>query len=524
MGVYIFMDILPNEIDPDEWEDVYEESLQLIDAYPFLDNTVDTETHGVIWRYGHRAKELEMDFDHDYRRQLGWHVFGDYPSMQSAESFSLFRNLACYRKKARGNDGHNDILVKSIEQEGTEIPVNNVTVFGNKTQGFPFHIYLLAIACLIESRFPKHAMVKGDISIAQMQKAIDWANSILNKPIQLTERANNEKLLLRIKAILPDDNEAALETFMSMTMHGEDVHLGDVIRKHFQPETIRFYFLKGFKHYNIEQIGFKMELSRFLNLGFSIEDACDICVLDDDGCRYDPKVFAEAILTMEWGADESSNEIPLTFNDPDDEEPETVDAQFGKTFLRAAGFQERMKSNLSYEDVSAILQKKLGDRIDIAPVLKESRIEQNENDDELDELLSRFRKGSGTVHDDKTRYTIENLEDLLQWREGDSVHPAIEEGLKRLKDFVTEDLENNKMKYDRFHDHADDAKIRMLINANEYFLIRDETWQHLFNHLDHTHLMNTVIGIMSIKADEVTINKYCKALMNNMNLLNRYML
>ncbi len=46
-------------------------------------------------------------------------------------------------------------------------------------------------------------------------------------------------------------------------------------------------------------VGFRTALSRFFNLGFSIERACEICVLDDQGGQYDAKDFSETALSLE---------------------------------------------------------------------------------------------------------------------------------------------------------------------------------------------------------------------------------
>src|SRR5690625_6679937 len=99
--------------------------------------------------------------------------------MLAAESFGLFRDIEIYRNGKNDHENCDDILAELINnkvyynQEHQQIPVNSIDVFNNKTQGFPHHIYLLGIACLIESRFPKYAAIEGDVSIGQMKKAID---------------------------------------------------------------------------------------------------------------------------------------------------------------------------------------------------------------------------------------------------------------------------------------------------------------------------------------------------------------
>lgn len=315
--------------------------------------------------------------------------------MLSAESFSLFRNIESYREEINTNEHSDDILAALINQkvfhnqEKFRIPVNSTRVFDGKTQGLPYHIYLLAVACLLESRFPKQVAVQGDISIGQMKKAIDWANTILHKPIQLTERVNNKRLLDRIRDIVRND-VTALKSFMRLIMHENNFALGEFVRDQFCPSTISAYYTERFNEYDVNMAGFHDLLSSFFNLGFGIETACDIGVLDPDGCRYNAKDFAETVLSMGWigGENYAENVMPLAHNDPESEEPETVHSQFGKALIKMSGFQEHIKSNLSLDDVGAILQSKLGHLVEIEPLLNH---EKNENDRELDTTAELFR-------------------------------------------------------------------------------------------------------------------------------------
>lgn len=57
--------------------------------------------------------------------------------------------------------------------------------WGSKTQGLDYHIPLLAIGCLLETRFPDAVAVSGDITLSQCRKAVDWANQFLSKSIMV---------------------------------------------------------------------------------------------------------------------------------------------------------------------------------------------------------------------------------------------------------------------------------------------------------------------------------------------------
>lgn len=119
MGGYFRLEILPLEMEPVEWERVYEESLLLVGAYPFLDLLVDEETYKVLWSYVERSRERPL------RRAgngLGWHVFGDEVSLQTGEPFELVRNLEVYRSRLPRDCGvkGTDVLVGLLEEEWLE--------------------------------------------------------------------------------------------------------------------------------------------------------------------------------------------------------------------------------------------------------------------------------------------------------------------------------------------------------------------------------------------------------------------
>src|SRR5690625_7812133 len=118
--------------------------------------------------------------------------------MMTAESVKLVKDLKFYRHK-RTDDGYDDILAKQIFHEtdsGWEQyekrDFGEMQVFDGKTQEYPHHDYLLAITCLIESRFPVHAIAYGDISIRDIAKTVEYTNTILENPINMPNRAAND--------------------------------------------------------------------------------------------------------------------------------------------------------------------------------------------------------------------------------------------------------------------------------------------------------------------------------------------
>jgi len=527
LGVYIFLDIMPNHISEESWGKVYQETLELINAYPFMDKFVAEETYDASWIYVDRAEEKVLPYRFE-GSQTGWHIFGDLESMMTAESVKLVKDLKFYRHK-RTDDGYDDILAKQIFHEtdsGWEQyekrDFGEMQVFDGKTQGYPHHVYLLAIACLIESRFPEHAIVYGDISIGQMEKAVEWANTILENPIHVPERAANDKLLNRIKSII-EDEPVVLEAFTGLTFHDKDFQLGEFVREHFSKKAITAYYTKRFSNYEPKQIGFRSILREFINQGFSLETTCDITVLDPDGCRYDPDDFIETVMSMEWGTDKTSPREDVSFHqDAQSEEPDTVATQFGNVFMQMAGIQESVKSNMTYREVAAVLERKLDRPVEIEDKMR--------GEEEVDEKVKSLMKRLGLDEADlagkqeTVTYDIDDRDDLVQWRQGDTIHPNIEKSMARIKDFFKERLEEGSEYFTEFQSLDERGKMNYLIVNNTYFYIRKQAWDQIIKDIHDPQVSIANFAILTIKADGLNLNKVCKALVNNQELLKEYIL
>lgn len=496
MEISINLQIIPDLIDCQEWENVYEESLALLGAYPFLDKIVDREKYGCHWVYMNISKERKLENAND---RLGWYVFGDAVSMKTAENFTLVKDLKFYRRRQQEANCH-DILFslinwnRRISEPIQQLSVNERSVFESKTQGYPYHLNVLAIACLIESRFPHYAVVFGDISICQMNRAIEWANAILLKPIQLTDRADNEKLLERMKKVLQEES-CILEAFMKLTLNTSDDAFGKFVREHFSPGVLKQHFVNQFKQYSVNMVGFKDLLADYLDQGYSLEEACDNCVLDENGCSFEPIAFMETILALCL-----------------DKETDQVDSilQF------ATKNSENMKSTFTWEKITTVFQEKFGGLCDVDLVLQ-MYISKNKNAD------SKLRH---KVNDDLNipQYDIDNSVDLLHWETQNTIHPQLENFLMKIRSFIEALLEKNEEELDRFHSSTAREKMQKLITKNRYVYIHKKTWDYIELNTSNDHLIDRIFGILSINAEEQTTHNFCNALLNNLSLLRKYIL
>lgn len=157
---------------------MYNEALTLVNAYDFLDIISDRERfgkYGKVWRYGVKSRERNVDGDY------GISIYGALEGCVSAEPQFLAKNLDYYvrgeNQKTEGKLCHDALsAVLYGFDELDEYKDYEQCVFGNKTQGYAHHNYLLAIALLLEDRLGKAFTVSGDITYGQIKYAVEWAN------------------------------------------------------------------------------------------------------------------------------------------------------------------------------------------------------------------------------------------------------------------------------------------------------------------------------------------------------------
>ncbi|WOV86955.1 hypothetical protein QWT69_13915 [Sporosarcina oncorhynchi] len=502
MGIMIYLDIMPHHIDEVEWAKVYDETMEVINHYRFVDNVFDKEAFDCNWAYLTRTKEREIPMAND---ETGWHTIGDERTLQLVESFVFIKNLNYYRRNSQKVDSDDDILFSLFHEYADvndvlkQMRVRSKNVFDGKTQGGPIHIPLLGIACLIESRFPQYAIVRGNITIEQMEKAVEWINKILNNPISLTERTSNEKLLNRIQRKVHDE-EAVLDALMYLTLSDRNMELGELVRAHFKPETIAAYNVRAFRQLEVGTVGFSSALFDYFNQGFLLEDACDICVIDPNGCNYDAVKFVKSILSMDWLMEENDHEHLISIK-----------------------IYERKKYGMTFQEVVAVLQRKLGTLVDIETMASEIYKEKQATNKSLARFYADLKMDyEQTVEVKRDHYTIMDTADLILWKPGDTIHPNVLKGIVMVKEFIESTQERNKEFFEEFQCMTKRNMIKQLIHSNQFFYIHEDVWFEIIAHIDDQHLTNTFLGLLSIKAEEISINLLCKNIANNHELFKVY--
>lgn len=426
MGIYIGLDIIPNQINQKDWQMVFEETLQLIQAYPFATLNVDSVNgfKRFVLERTERQNVEEYGLEAEY-----WKINGDLESKETGESFTLFSSLDRYSgfKEERLKE---DILLYYIEDGGNGAR----EIFYSKTQGKDYHTYLLAIAALIESRFPKFACVYGDISKDQAQESVSWANSILEKPIDLPVRVNPPELLERLGVIGIEEKQ--LEALYGLSISASD-EVNGLVGEYFNMNSIRNYFSKELQEFKSPvQLGAELIIIRLLNAGLPLETLTDICCIDSNGPKFELNDFIKAICStwvfvepeIRGYMDPVKNVIDI---------PETVESQFGNMFLDMGFMGRRTRRYVPKEEVIGVLKGRLGENNQFAEII------EAKYQDIVKTLKEKGRKLKEIEDDSQVklgRGIINTYDELIYWNNQYEISESIMNIITTVKEVVEEGL------------------------------------------------------------------------------------
>ena len=217
MGISIHISI-SHSVTKEEWTAVYRETLRLVEAFPFAERRkVSIRGIDTVCLVPTREREDRYGWNNEKIR-TGWFADGDYETLCTAEDYYLPRDLITddtYDPDAP--DAMFGMLPAYLPYEWKDPRFQKCyDLWGEKTQGEPYHMYLLAVACLIESRLGRKACVYGDITKGQCRKAVEMANRFLDNKIDIPARCTPGTLLERVK-LFPVSEQEMLAIYICLS-------------------------------------------------------------------------------------------------------------------------------------------------------------------------------------------------------------------------------------------------------------------------------------------------------------------
>lgn len=462
MGTYLYF-ALSKSVTQEEWERVYEESLYLAQKLNLADFT-KINYKGVSPQCFCRVKEHQTSYDE--KEDPHWCASADYSYMNEAEEFWLRRKLK--NEKDDKNAGPAILLALPFYTDYKEKdPIYNQVEFhwGNKTQGYIYHAYLLGIACMMETRLKEKVYIYGDITLEQCKIAIEIINQYAKEPVELPARCNFERLYNIVKTLqISEENKLLL---MEGTYLGDlNFECGELIRNNFDQNSITLFWNYIFKEYD-NVMDLTKKLTNYLVLGFDFKEIHKYISLDDsDTC----KKLLWAIIDL------GNKQNPLI---------------------------NITKNQLIFE-----FSKLVGNKIDIDKLILEK--EEWEKSFKKDSLITQLYKIQNNVKEEREKYLevqdnydITIPEHFIYYEKGKSILPELLNYLKDTKDFIIKILKEKD--YNALLQKSYIQQINTLIKMNPWFPVRDIDWMHAIDYFEaHTDALSRYYPLFRMKINYYT--------------------
>ena len=535
MGIFINMEI-SKSVTKEEWEKVYSETLILVKALPFAER-ISKNIHGIDTVCLVRTQERTERYGcNEEKTRTGWFADGDYIGMKMAEDHFLPRNLV---EEDNVEQEAGDAILGNLSAYldynwDDDICSHTYSIWGAKTQGEIYHMYLLAVACLIEARLGKKAFVYGDITRGQCKRAVEIANEYLEKPIEMPDRCYMDRLLDRISSMQLSQDEK-LELFNRLYLGTKDREYGNFIRKEFPEEVISAYWKKRFAIYEINQLGFSRLFHEYMIQEFELGKLCKYVKLQDKDGQDTHSEFVKCVMDAKMHLKEKNCEDPLSI----DQEAEgtysiwTLFAQFGfagarnKKINRYIPIEEVRRSLLTglrqYDDVDQIIDAYLEDEahqteISLAEAEKSEELFQQAVKQDPSEVFNQImNRKKSELEEDWEKYDVCVPEGLKFFKKGDTISPEMEKSLGTSRIFLDSILQEEHFK--ELQQRSPKDKCRWLVENNKYILIRDMDWEKIFTDIESNEdSVGRYYSIMRVKMDGLGLVDMSVALMINDDL------
>ena len=536
MGISISL-YISKSITKQEWSRVYEESLQLAKAFRLADlRTIDINGIETYCLVPSCEYEQPKRWNNEPKR-IGWCAVGDYETIQIAEDYYTPKYLT-------DDDGYDvnagDAILGAIttyeEIEDCSIGAGQVYyLWGNKTQGRPYHIFLLAIACMFQSRLGTKAYFLGDITRGQCRKAVALANEYLDKPIELPDQCDMEKLYQRIEK-LPFKPWERLSIFIYFYLGTKDAKFGEYIRNHYSQEDFYLYWRDRFNNSYMDTLGFSNSLKKYLLWGFDLEKIFDLVNFNDRNNQPQYEKFIIKIMDSKLHIEEK-NCIDVLEIDQECEIPYTVNQLFS-SFLCGGAKNVKVDRYIPMENLRKILIKNLGEKCDVNRIIDdylnkeilEKPIDLSKgipsDEEEILELLKQdaaevFQHATmlrqQKIYEEYDKYDIFLPIELEYYKKGNTICPSLLESLTELIKIHMKGLKSKTFK--SLRKQPPEIQLKCLAQIEQQIFLRDKDWDKIFHELERTKdSIKRYYIILCFKISNDNIYHMIKAIMINDDL------
>lgn len=537
MGIFINLTIAKSTTKK-EWEDVYEETMELIKKLPLAERAC-VDIHGVSTVCLVKSQEHEFPTRWQTKnKKIGWAADGDMDTLETAEQYFLPRNLIGENNVyAQAGDAMLGALPSYLNCDDDDERMQDIYyIWGSKTQGESYHIYLLAVACLIQDRLGSKAFIYGDITRGQCKKAVEIANTFLEKKIDMPDRCYSDRLMKRINN-LNFSEEEKIDIFNVFFLGTKGADFGEELKHNFSEESLNNHWKQQFANSKIGTVGFNKLISEYLLWGFEIDALCNYVKFEDDNGNMHYEEFINRIMDAKLHLKDKNCADPLKI-DQEQERPYsiwTLFAQFGFSGAQ----NKKVDRYVPIEVIRKALRKGLSGKLDVDLIIDEylkreadqmeinlkeenvtkEQVHQAAKQDVAETFRQLMDRERMKLSETYAKYDINELEDLMLYESGDKICPDLEESLGRSRKFLDEIL--NEVMFKELCSKPASEKYRWIIDQNRYILIRDSDWKQVYRNLEEKpESFARYYSLMRVNSGKNNIYKMTRALMINDDLYN----
>lgn len=381
MGLFIHLIVNFDDIDDKKWEKTYEESLEMLQQFPIPLVTVKAEKiNGKK-----RCVATEDIVENEGLKDEHWSICGDWDSEQLAENFFLYRYQKARYDNIQKQESKNILWAPKGSIDSFYARGNNI--FGNKTQGRPFHLAVLAVGILFENRFPNNIFVTGDISKTQAEGILPWMNSVLKEHLKLPIVTDGERLYKKLNELYDEPN-LVIERFKTLYSESKEAE-SNILFKHANREFVLQSFVKSLCQYtSITQLGAIKIISKFLVATQDVKQLIELILQvgknrNEFGLEELLRILVKRFITVE----KKERELLKLFVDPE-ERLATIEAVFAQTFMKLGGAPETIDFYIDSAELLKIFASYIPSKEGVLQaIMREGERECQQNIEKIQKIL-----------------------------------------------------------------------------------------------------------------------------------------
>ena len=514
MGIHIGITV-STHVSKERWKDVYEEALGLAEKLDLADHQ-EREIHG------HVVRCLVPTTETEWNGKKGFWVVANYYYRDSAEGFFFPKEL-----QPPEDDEPVDILAlraSQIDVVRTKIPEKNYQMlWGDKTQGHPYHISLLAIGCLVQDRLGDDALVHYDINAGQCRRAVKIANKYLDQPIRVPFQCDIDPWFERISRVNMEDGEK-IRIAVDLFIGRKNADFGEKLRSAFPNSLLMQYWEEEFANYNMKSKGFAWMLKDYLSMGFDVGELCEIVKFTDKEGNDLHEQFIGMLMDskLHWKEKDCSDWM---VQDPEDPALESVESLLIRAFASGAR-NRKVNRYIPIGELRQILRDKLGGDCD-TDRLVDTFLQQEKELEEAGEEEKRQKDKSGELnrimnnaHEEfKVQFEeydipIENY--LIFYSSENTIAPKVERLLQEILSFGDTLLDRDE--YRELSEESVMQQETWLVSSSSHFYgdLNDTDWEQIFTNLEkHPDSFSRYYSLFCIQLNKAVIRHAVMALVVN---------